>query len=55
MVVFADNASGVEILGNFLDHIPELQIIGEVCRDGAATQKGSHDVATDGSSGVAVS
>ena len=55
MVVFADNASGVEILGHLLDHIPELQIVGKVCRDSAAAQKGSHDVAADGSGGVAVS
>ena len=52
MVVFADDAPGVEILGHLLDHIPELQIVGEVCGDGAAAQKGSHDVAADGSGGV---
>ena len=54
MVVFADNAPGVEILGHLLDDIPELQLVCEVCRDGAAAQKGSYDVAADGSGGVAV-
>lgn len=55
MVVFADNASGVEILGNLLDDVPELKFVGEVCGDSAAAQKGSHYVAADGSGGVAVS
>lgn len=55
MVVFANDASGVEILGHLLDDIPELQLVCEVCRDGAAAQKGSYDVAADGPGGVAVS
>ena len=55
MVVLADNAPGVEILGHLLDDIPELKFVGEVCRDSAAAKKGSHDVAADGSSGIAVS
>ena len=55
MIVFANNASGEDILGNLLNDIPELQIVGEVCRDSAAAQKGSHDIPTDGSGGVAVS
>ncbi len=54
-IVFADDAAGEKVGGHLLDDGQEFQIIGVMCRNGAAAQKGSHNVAADGSGGVAVS
>ncbi len=55
MVVFADDAAGVEVLGHFLDHVPQFKRVSEVGRNRAAAEQGSYDVSADRPGGITVS
>ena len=55
VVVFADDATSIKVVGHFLDDTQKFQLFGVICGDGIAAQQTTHDVTADGSGGITVS